>query len=103
MDAVYLLAAVALGLAGGAWLGTRLGRARGDGAGAQRAAEEESEKIRAAAQVEIETIKQAAEVEGKEAARRRKSELDEELRARRGELQRREDSLAQRERELDKS
>ena len=31
MDAIYVLVAVALGLAGGAWLGTRLGRARGDG------------------------------------------------------------------------
>jgi hypothetical protein len=63
MDTVYLLIAVALGLAGGAWLGTRLGRARGDSGGAaQRAAAEEAEKIRAAAQGEIEAIKQTAEV-----------------------------------------
>src|SRR5207302_2505423 len=83
MDTVYLLVAVALGLVGGAWLGTRLGRARGDGGGVQRAAAEEADKIRAAARVELEAVKQAAEVEGKEAARRRKAELDEELRARR--------------------
>ncbi|HEX7942738.1 MAG TPA: hypothetical protein VF488_13075, partial [Gemmatimonadaceae bacterium] len=73
MDTVYLLVAVALGLAGGSWLGTRLGRARGDGGGVKRAATEEAEKIRAAAQVEMEAVKQAAEVEGKEAARRRKA------------------------------
>src|SRR5215470_3891204 len=103
MDALYLLVAVALGLAGGAWLGTRLGRARGDAGGAQRAAAEEADKIRAAARVDIEAIKQAAEVEGKEAARRRKAELDEELRARRTELARREDGLAQREREVEKT
>src|SRR5215510_3742559 len=103
METLYLLIAVALGLAVGAWLGMRLGRARGDGGvGAQRAAAEEAEKIRASAQVEIEQIKQAAEVEGKEAARRRKSELDEELRARRTELQKREDGLTQREREVEK-
>src|SRR5215510_10822844 len=97
METLYLLIAVALGLAVGAWLGMRLGRARGDGGvGAQRAAAEEAEKIRASAQVEIEQIKQAAEVEGKEAARRRKSELDEELRER-------EDGLAQREREVERS
>src|SRR4051812_18353691 len=101
MDTIYLLVAVALGLVGGAWLGTRLGRARGDGGG-QRAATEEADKIRAAARVEIDAIKQAAEVEGKEAARKRKAELDEELRARRTELARREDGLAQREREVEK-
>src|ERR1043165_648341 len=103
MDALYMLVAVAIGLAGGAWLGTRLGRARGDGAGAQRAAVEEAERIRAAAQVEIEAIKQAAEVDGREAARKRKAELDDELRTRRAELQKREDSLAHRERGTGKS
>jgi len=100
MDALYLLVAVALGLAGGAWLGTRLGRARGGDGGAQRAATEEAEKIRSAARVEIEAVKQAAEVEGKEAARKRRAELDEELRARRTELQKREEGLTQREREV---
>jgi ribonuclease Y len=103
MDALYILVAVALGLAGGAWLGTRLGRTRGDGGGTQRAALEEAEQLRAAAAVEIDAIKKAAEVDGKEAARKRKAELDEELRTRRTELQKREDGLAQRERELEKS
>src|SRR3954471_10241747 len=103
MDTLYLLVAVALGLAGGAWLGTRLGRARGDGGGAQRAAVEEADKIRAAVRVEIDAIRQAAEVEGKEAARKRRAELDEELRARRTELSRREDGLSQREREVEKT
>src|SRR5882724_4279098 len=103
MDALYLLIAVALGLAGGAWLGTRLGRARGNAGESQRAAAEDAEKIRAAARVELEAVKQAAEVEGKEAARKRRTELDEELRARRTELQKREDGLGQRERDVEKS
>jgi len=102
MDALYVLIAVVLGLAGGTWLGTRLGRARGDGGGAQAAAAE-AESIRAAAQVEIDAIKKAAEVDGKEAARKRKAELDDELRARRAELQKREEGLTQREREIEKS
>jgi ribonuclease Y len=103
MDALYMLVAVGIGLAGGAWLGMRLGRARGDSGGAQKAAVEEAAKIRAAAEIEIEAIKKAAEVEGKEAARKRKAELDEELRARRTELQKREEGLAQREREVEKT
>src|ERR1041384_7598680 len=102
MDALYLLVAVALGLVGGAWLGTRLGRARGGDGEVQRAATEEAEKIRVAARVEIEAVKQAAEVEGKEAARKRRAELDEELRTRRTELQKREEGLTQREREVEK-
>ena len=96
-----MLVAVGFGLAGGAWLGTRLGRARGDGGSAQQAAAE-AERIRTAAQVEIEAIKQAAEVDGREAARKRKAELDDELRARRAELQKREEGLTQREREVEK-
>ena len=103
MEALYVLIAVALGLGGGAWLGTRLGRGRGDGGRAQLAAAEEAAKIRAAAQVEIDAIKQAAEVDGKEAARKRRAELDDELRARRAELQKREDALAQREREIERA
>jgi ribonuclease Y len=101
MEPVYLLAAVALGLAAGVFLGTRFGRGRGD-ANAQRVAEEEASKIRAAAQVEIDAIKRAAEVDGKEAARKRKADLDEELRGRRSELAKREDGLAQKERDIDK-
>jgi ribonuclease Y len=103
MDAVFILIGVALGLGAGMLVGTRLGRAKGDTSAAQRAAEEEAERIRAAAKAEIEAIKQAAEVEGKEAARKHKAELDEELRSRRAELQKREDGLAAKERELDKA
>ena len=103
MDALYILIAVAIGLAGGVWLGSRLGRSRGDGGGARQAAAEEAEKIRAAAHAEIEAIKKAAEVDGREAARKRKAELDDELRARRAELQKREDGLGQKERELERS
>ena len=104
MEPWYLLVAVGLGLGGGLVIGTRLGRAKSDGgAAAQRAAEEEADKIKSAAQTEIAAIKKAAEVEGKELARKRKSELDDELRTRRSELQKREDQLAQREREIEKS
>ena len=103
MEPLFLLVAVALGLTGGVVLGTRLGRAKGGGgAAALAAAEEEAEKIRAAAKAEIEAIKKAAEVEGKELARKHKAELDEELRARRTELQKREEGLAGKERDLDK-
>src|ERR1051325_134242 len=111
MDALYLLVAVALGLVGGAWLGARLGRARGGDGEVQRAATEEAEKIRVAARVEIEAVKQAAEVEGKGAARKGRAEgaggrggagLDEELRTGGTELQKREEGLTQREGEVEK-
>ncbi|MDX2090326.1 MAG: ribonuclease Y [Kofleriaceae bacterium] len=103
MDAVYILVGVALGLIGGVVVGTRLGRAKGDGSTAQRAAEEEAEKIRAAAKAEIDSIKKAAEVEGKEAARKHKADLDEELRGRRTELAKREEALQQKERDVEKA
>jgi ribonuclease Y len=102
MEPIYLLAAVALGLAFGVFLGTRLGRSKGD-AGAAKVAEAEAEKIRTAARAEIDAIKQTAEVEGKEAARKRKAELEEELKTRKAELQKREDGLGTKERELDKA
>jgi ribonucrease Y len=101
MEPIYLLAAVVIGLAAGVFLGTRLGRSRGD-TGAAKLAEEEAEKIRAAAKTEVDAIKSAAEVEGKEAARKRKAELDEELKGRRGELQKREEGISAKERELEK-
>jgi ribonuclease Y len=103
MDAVFILVGVALGLIGGVVVGTRMGRAKGDGSAAQKAAEEEAEKIRAAAKAEIDSIKKAAEVEGKEAARKHKADLDEELRSRRTELAKREESLQQKERDVEKT
>ena len=102
MDPIFLLLAVGLGLGAGVVLGTRFGRGRGD-ASAQKVADEEAAKLRAAAAAEVEAIKQAAEVEGKEAARKRKSELDEELKGRRTALQKREESLGHKERELERS
>jgi ribonuclease Y len=101
MEPIYLLAAVAIGLAAGVFLGRLLGGSRGD-TGAAKVAEEEAEKIRTAAKSEVDAIKQAAEVEGKEAARKRKAELDEELKARRSELQKREEGLSSKEREIEK-
>jgi ribonuclease Y len=101
MEPIFILVAVVIGLAVGVFLGTRLGRARGD-SGAAKVAEAEAEKIRAAAQAEVEALKRAAEVEGKEAARKRKAELEEELKQRKAELHKREEAIAHKERELDK-
>ena len=101
MEPVFILVAVVIGLLAGVFLGTRLGRARGD-SGAAKVAEEEAEKIRIAAKAEVEAIKQAAEVEGKEAARKRKAELEDDLKQRKAELQKREESIAQKERDIDK-
>ncbi|HEX5061642.1 MAG TPA: ribonuclease Y [Kofleriaceae bacterium] len=101
MEPVFILVAVVIGLLAGVFLGTRLGRARGD-SGAAKVAEEEAEKIRTAANAEVEAIKQAAEVEGKEAARKRKAELEDDLKQRKAELQKREESIAQKERDIDK-
>ncbi len=101
MDPVFILVGVGLGLGAGVFLGTRLGRGRGDGA-AQQAAEKEAETVRAAAKAEVEAIKKAAEVDGKEAARKRKVDLDDELKARRVELQKREEAIAQKERDTER-
>ncbi len=102
MDALLPLLAVAIGLGAGVFLGTRLGRGKGD-ASAQKLAAEEATKIRSAAQAEVDAIKNAAEVEGKEAARKRKSDLDDELKQRRNELQRREDELRSKERDVERA
>ncbi|MDB4953768.1 MAG: metal dependent phosphohydrolase [Myxococcales bacterium] len=102
MGDLVILVGVALGLVAGVFLGTRLGRGRGDASGA-KVAEAEAGKIREAAQAEVEAIKRAAEVEGKEAARKRKTELDDELKARRTELQKREEELKNKERELERA
>ncbi|HEY1557361.1 MAG TPA: ribonuclease Y [Kofleriaceae bacterium] len=98
MDPLYILVAVAIGLAAGVFLGTRLGRGKGDGS-AREAAAAEAEKIRTAAQAEVDSIQRAAEVEGKEAARKRKAELDDELKARKAELGKREAEVTAKERE----
>jgi ribonuclease Y len=102
MDPVFILVAVAIGLAAGVFLGTRLGKAKGD-SGAQKMAEAEAEKIRSAARAEVEALKQAAEVEGKEAARKRRSELDDELKSRKAELTKREEALGQKERDIERT
>ena len=101
MEPVFVLLAVVIGLAAGVFLGTRLGRTRGD-TGAAKVAEEEAEKIRAAAKAEVDALKQAAELEGKEAARKRKTELDDDLKQRKAELHKREESLVQKDRDLDR-
>ena len=101
MEAAFILVAVVVGLGAGVFLGTRLGRAKGD-TGAAKVAEEEAEKIRTAAKAEVDALKQAAEVEGKEAARKRKAELEKELDQRKTELHKREESLAQKERDIER-
>jgi ribonuclease Y len=102
MDPIVILVGVALGLAAGVFLGTRLGKAKGARGGDLKAAEADAEKVRAAARAEVDAIKKAAEVDGKEAARKRKAELDEELKARRAELHKREEAIAQKERDVEK-
>jgi ribonuclease Y len=102
MDPVFMLVAVALGLVVGTFLGTRLGRGRGD-ASSQKVAEAEAEKIRTAAMAEVDATRKAAEVEGKEAARKRKAELEEELKQRRSELARREEELKAKERDVERT
>ncbi|HEY1814693.1 MAG TPA: ribonuclease Y [Kofleriaceae bacterium] len=101
MDPIVILVGVALGLAAGVFLGTRLGRARGGGGDAAKVAEE-AEQIRQAAKAEVEQVKKAAEVEGKEAARKRKTDLDDELKTRRAELHKREEAISQKERDVEK-
>ena len=101
MEAAFILVAVVVGLGAGVFLGTRLGRAKGD-TGAAKVAEAEAEKIRTAAKAEVDARKQAAEVEGKEAARKRKAELEKELDQRKTELHKREESLAQKERDIER-
>ncbi|MFT3697685.1 MAG: ribonuclease Y [Kofleriaceae bacterium] len=102
MDLIAIVIALVLGLGAGVFFGTRMGKAKGSAAGDGGMAEAEAEKVRAAAKAEVEAIKQAAEIEGKEAARKRKSELDDELKQRRTELQKREDSIGAKERDVDK-
>ncbi len=102
MEALLILGAVALGLAGGVFVGTRLGRAKGDGSAARTAAETEAARIKQAAEAEIAAIKSAATVDGKELARKHKAELDDELRGRRAELGKREETLGAKERDLEK-
>ena len=102
MIAVYLLVAIAIGLAAGMLLGTRLGRAKAGASDPSGLAAAEAARIKQAAESEVEAIKRAAEIDGKELARKHKGELDEELRGRRAELGKREDQLAAKERDLDK-
>src|SRR5215207_3794832 len=97
---LYILIAVALGLAAGLAIGAWLGRARGTG-GAERAAHQEAERLRTAASLEVEEIKRAAQVEGQEAALKLRTDVDDELKARRSELASREEALGQRERDVE--
>jgi ribonuclease Y len=102
MNPVYILIAVALGLVAGLAVGAWLGRSRGSG-GAQNAAQQEAERVRAAAAAEVEEIKKAALVEGQEAALKIRTELDDELKARRSELASKEEALVQRERDVERT
>lgn len=67
------------------------------------AGDETVAKLRSAAEAEAAELRRAAELAGQELAQKRKAELDEELRARRTELAKREEALAQKERELDRA
>ena len=100
MDIVYVIVAVAAGIAAGVVLARVFGRG---GAAASTAATEEAARLRAAAQAEAEQLRKAAEVEGKEAAQRRKAELEDELRARKAEIARQEEAALVKEREVERA
>jgi ribonuclease Y len=85
-------------------LGLVLARAFGLGksAAAERAAEAEAKKIIAAAETEVNEIRRAAEVEGKEIAFKLKAQAEEDQRQRRADLAKQEETVASREKQLEK-
>ncbi len=105
MTTLQMIVGLAAGVVVGVVLGLLLARLLGLGrrTAAERAAEEEASKIRAAAQLEREEIVKAAHVEGKEAAFKLKSQSEEEIRQRRTELTRLDEALLQRERHIERS
>ncbi len=104
MEPVLVVIAGVIGAVVGAAIGVSLGKKRGGGSDAARAdAAREAERVRTAARAEVDALKQAAEVEGKEAALKLKAAVDDELRARRAELSKDEETIANREREVDRA
>ncbi len=104
MTTTHIIIALAAGLAVGVGLGLLVARLLGLGrsTAAERAAEEEAQKIRAAAQLERDEIVKAAQVEGKEIAFKIKSQSEDEIRGRRTELTRQEESIIQREKQVER-
>jgi ribonuclease Y len=104
MTTSSMLIALAVGIAAGLVFGLVIARVFGFGrtAGAERAAEAEAQKIRAAAQQEREEIVKAAQVEGKEIAFKVKAQSEDDVRQRRTDLARQEEALVQREKQLEK-
>jgi ribonucrease Y len=104
MTTTHIILALAAGLAAGVGLGLVVARIFGMGrsTAAERAAEEEAHKIRAAAQLERDEILKAAQVEGKEIAFKIKSHSEDEIRQRRSELTRQEEGLHQRDKQIEK-
>jgi ribonuclease Y len=104
MTTSSMLIALAVGIGAGLVFGLVIARVFGLGrtAGAERAAEAEAQKIRAAAQQEREEIVKAAQVEGKEIAFKVKAQSEDDVRQRRTDLARQEEALVQREKQLEK-
>ncbi|HUS65811.1 MAG TPA: ribonuclease Y [Kofleriaceae bacterium] len=103
MSTTLILAAVG-GLVAGLVVGLVVARIIGLGksTAAERAAEAEAAKIRAAAQAERAQIIKAAEVEGKEAALAVHAQSEEDLRQRRADVARQDEALVQREKQIEK-
>jgi len=104
MSSSTMLVALAVGIGAGLIFGLVIARVFGFGrtASAERAAEAEAQKIRAAAQQERDEIVKAAQVEGKEIAFKVKGQSEDEVRQRRTDLARQEEALSQREKQLEK-
>ena len=104
MSTSSMLLALAVGIGAGLVFGLVIARVFGFGrtAGAERAAEAEAQKIRAAAQQERDEIIKGAQVEGKEIAFKVKAQSEDDVRQRRTDLARQEEAVVQREKQLEK-
>jgi ribonuclease Y len=98
MESLFLILAVVAGIVLGLVVARLLGVGRS--AAAERAADEEAKRVLDAAQAEVEELKRAAEVEGKEIAFKLKADVEEEIRARKADLAKKGESVAEREREV---
>ncbi|MCG8423953.1 MAG: ribonuclease Y [Proteobacteria bacterium] len=100
MDALYFILALITGVLAGLAIARVIGISRN--AATDQAAEAEAQRIINAANVEVEEIKRAAQVEGKELAFKLKADVEDEIRTRKIDLTKQEETLAGRERDLER-
>ena len=100
MNPLYLILAILAGIA----LGLVVARVLkiGRSTAAERAADEEAQRILEAARAEGEELRKAAQVEGKELAFKLKADVEEEVRSRKAELTKTAEALQQKEHNLDR-